>query len=227
MVLPFADRAEAGRLLGERLLHEPIPRDPVVVGLPRGGVPVALQVARRLHAPLDVLIVRKIGAPGQREFAVAALAEGPRPVLEIDEVQCAAAGADAAYIERELQVQWREIERRREVYRRGRPPLDLEGRTVILVDDGIATGTTARVAIKALRSLRPAMVVLAVPLAASETLESLGRLCDRVVCLAQPQPLRAVGMHYVDFHQLSDVEVTSALDAAALAQSAAGDAAPR
>lgn len=213
MVLPFADRNAAGRLLGERLLREPIPADPVVVGLPRGGVPVALEVARQLHAPLDVLIVRKIGAPGQRELAVAAVADGPRPVIEIDEPQCAAAGADAAYLEREVQVQWREIERRREVYRRGRPALDLQGRTVILVDDGIATGTTARAAIKALRTHRPAMVLLAVPLAASEALESLSRLCDRVVCLVQPHPLRAVGMHYVDFHQLNDAEVTSALDA--------------
>lgn len=214
MALPFVDRAAAGALLARRLARETLPGPLVVVALPRGGVIVGAAVAKLLNAPLEVLLVRKIGAPWQPELAVAAVVDGGAPVTVVDEHTCAATGADAAYIEREAAAEWREIERRRKVYLRGRAPVDLTGVTVILVDDGIATGATARAALKALRSRQPACVVLAVPVAAHETLMSLRLQCDRIVCLAEPQPLREVGMHYLDFHQVSDAEVIAALDAA-------------
>jgi putative phosphoribosyl transferase len=216
MVLPFANRAMAGQLLGQRLARERLPGPLVVVALPRGGVPVGAEVARLLHAPLELLIVRKIGAPWQRELAVAAVVDGESPEIVVDEETSAATGADRAYIEREAAAELREIERRRQTYLRGRTPLDLAGSTAILVDDGIATGTTVRAALKALRRRHALRVVLAVPVAAHETLMALRLLCDRIVCLAEPQPLRAVGLHYVDFHQVSDAEVIAALDAAAL-----------
>lgn len=215
MVLPFADRSVAGELLARRLARENLPGPVVVVALPRGGVPVGAEVARRLHAPLELLIVRKIGAPWQRELAVAAVVDGGQPEIVVDEQTSAATGADPAYIEREAAVELREIERRRQTYLRGRAPLDLTGVTAILVDDGIATGATVRAALRALRHRGPARIVLAVPVAAHETLTALSRQCDRVVCLAEPQPLRAVGLHYVDFRPVSDAEVIAALDAAA------------
>ena len=217
MVLPFVDRSAAGQLLAQRLPQEQLPKPFVVVALPRGGVPVGAEVARLLHAPLDLLIVRKIGAPWQRELAVGAVIDGDHPEVLVDEAMCAATGADQAYIDREAAAEWREIERRRQTYLRGRAPLDLTGVTAVLVDDGIATGATVRAALKSLRSRRPARIVLAVPVAAHEALRALRLQCDRIVCLAEPQPLRAVGRHYLDFHQVSDAEVIAALDAAAQA----------
>jgi putative phosphoribosyl transferase len=212
MVLPFADRTQAGRLLGQRLARESLPGRLVVVALPRGGVPVGAEVARLLHVPLDLLIVRKIGAPWQRELAVAAVVDGESPEVVIYEQISAATGASRAYIEAEVEVERREIERRRQVYLRGRAPVNLEGATAILVDDGIATGTTVRAAMRALRRRHAARIVLAVPVASHETLMALRLLCDRIVCLAEPQPLRAIGLHYIDFHQLGDAEVVAALD---------------
>jgi putative phosphoribosyl transferase len=218
MALPFADRTVAGELLARRLADERLPRPWVVVALPRGGVVVGAAVARRLQAPLELLLVRKIGAPWQRELAVAAVVDGGSPVLVVDEDRAAATGADAAYLERESAIAWREIERRRQVYGRGRAPLELAGTTAIVVDDGIATGATVRAALKALRARRPACIVLAVPVAAHEALTDLREQCDRIVCLAEPQPFRAVGLHYTDFHQVDDAEVIAAIDAAAAAR---------
>lgn len=220
MTLPFADRAGAGRLLAQRLLTEHLPTPMVVVALPRGGVPVAAEVARCLGAPLDLLIVRKIGAPWQRELAVAAIVDGDSPELVVDEAMSAATGADAAYLDREAASAWHEIERRRALYLRGRAPLSLAGATVILVDDGIATGTTVRAALKALRRRGAARTVLAVPVAAHESLTALRSLCDGIVCLAEPQPFRAVGLHYRDFHQVADDEVIEALASADIARQA-------
>ena len=217
MVLPFVDRSAAGQLLAQRLAQEQLPKPLVVVALPRGGVPVGAEGARLLHAPLDLLIVRKIGAPWQRELAVGAVIDGDHPEVLVDEAMCAATGADQAYIDREAAAEWREIERRRQTYLRGRAPLDLTGVTAVLVDDGIATGATVRAALKSLRSRRPARIVLAVPVAAHEALRALRLQCDRIVCLAEPQPLRAVGRHSLDFHRVSDAEVIAALDAAAQA----------
>jgi putative phosphoribosyl transferase len=210
----FADRAEAGMLLAERLqrmrLREPI----LVLALPRGGVPVAAEIARALHAPLDLLLVRKIGAPGEPELAVGAVAEGDPPELVIDAEVQRISGADARYIEATAQRELQEIARRRQRYLRGRAPPQVEGCSVIVVDDGIATGSTMRAALRAIRRRRPAALVLAVPVAAADTLASLSEEADRVVCLAQPSPFRAVGLHYDDFHQVEDDEVLDALQAA-------------
>ncbi|NYG34587.1 phosphoribosyltransferase [Sphaerotilus montanus] len=211
----FKNRTEAGQRLAERLASERLVAPVVVLALPRGGVPVAAEVARRLAAPLDLLLVRKIGAPWQRELAVAAVVDGDAPEVVIDEGLSAYAGADRAYLEREAAAALAEIERRRQVYLQGRQPLSLTGATVVLVDDGIATGTTVRAALKAVRRRGAARIVLAVPVAPHDILMALRSQCDRIICLAEPQPFRAVGLHYLDFHQVEDGEVQAALTAAA------------
>ena len=210
MTLPFANRAEAGRLLGRRLLAESLTGPLVVMALPRGGVPVAAEVARCLGAPLDLLIVRKIGAPWQRELAVAAVVDGMPPDIVVNEEISAAVGADATYIEREAAVQRCEIERQRKTYLEGRTPLALAGKTVILVDDGIATGTTVRAALKALHRRSATKVLLAIPVAPHEEVLALRGSREHVVCLAEPQPFHAVGAHYLDFDQVDDSEVMAA-----------------
>ena len=215
MVGDFKDRAEAGRQLAAAvvrlgLVHPLV--HPLVLALPRGGVPVAAEVARALRAPLDLLIVRKIGAPGQPELAVAAIAEGNPPTVVIDEVTSSGTDTDHAYIKREARTQRGEIERRCKAYRRGRARLGVAGKTVIVVDDGIATGTTVRAALKALRRMRPAKVVLAVPVASDDTLYELSKLVDDVVCLSQPGFFGSVGTYYADFHQVDDDEVIALLD---------------
>lgn len=218
----FADRAAAARALAARLLDERLPTPIVVLALPRGGVPIGAEVARRLNAPLDLLLVRKIGAPWQPELAVAAVVDGEKPEIVIDEGIAAEVGADPAYIEREAQREWQEIERRRALYLAGRAPVPVAGATVIVVDDGIATGTTVRAALKALKRRGAAHLVLAVPVAPHDTVMALQREVDRVICLAEPYPFRAIGLHYVDFHQVSDEEVM-----AALAESGNARATPR
>jgi putative phosphoribosyl transferase len=209
----FADRTQAGRLLARELLAlKPI--DPVVLALPRGGVPVAAEVASALHAPLDLLLVRKIGAPGHSELAVAAVAEGPLPVVVIDDVTLHMTGASRAYVDRQAKEELREIARRRTAYLRDRPPLTVEGKTAVVVDDGIATGTTVRAALQALRRRKPARLVLAIPVAPPEVVAALRAEVDDLVCLSQPAYFRAVGVHYADFHQVSDEEVVRILDEA-------------
>jgi putative phosphoribosyl transferase len=202
----FADRAEAARALAARLLDEHLPGPVVVLALPRGGVPIGAEVARRLKAPLDLLLVRKIGAPWQPELAVAAVVDGGQPEIVIDEGIAAEVGADHDYIERTAKEEWQEIERRRARYLAGREPVPVAGATVIVVDDGIATGTTVRAALKALRRRGAARLVLAVPVVLA-----LQREVGRLICLAEPDPFRAIGLHYVDFHQVSDEEVLAAL----------------
>lgn len=211
----FKNRTEAGQRLAERLASDRLVAPVVVLALPRGGVPVAAEVARRLAAPLDLLLVRKIGAPWQRELAVAAVVDGDAPEVVVDEGLSAYAGADRVYLERETAAALAEIDRRRQVYLQGRQPLSLTGATVVLVDDGIATGTTVRAALKAVRRRGAARIVLAVPVAPHDTLMALRSQCDRIICLAEPQPFRAVGLHYLDFHQVEDEEVLAALNAAA------------
>jgi putative phosphoribosyl transferase len=184
-----------------------------VLALPRGGVPVAAEVARALEAPLDLLLVRKIGAP-HRELAVAAVVEGPQPGIVIDRETLDLTGTSEAYVERGAKEELREIARRRTAYLHDRPPLDVEGTTVIVVDDGIATGTTVRAALLALRRRGPRRLVLAVPVAPPEVVEALRADVDDLVCLAQPPYFQAVGVHYADFHQVSDDEVISILDEA-------------
>jgi putative phosphoribosyl transferase len=211
----FNDRDEAGRALAARLAEESLPAPIVVMALPRGGVPVAVPVAQRLHAPLDLLLVRKIGAPWQSELAVGAVVDGGQPDIVIDEQACAAMGASRAYVDEQAQIEWREIERRRALYLHGRAPLPVQGATVIVVDDGIATGTTVRAALKALRRRGAARLVLAVPVAPHDTLTRLRREVDSIVCLAEPDPFRAIGLHYRDFEQVGDDQVIALLDAAA------------
>jgi putative phosphoribosyl transferase len=202
----FADRTEAGRLLARQLLGLKL-ADPVVLALPRGGVPVAAEVAAALHAPLDLLLVRKIGAPGQPELAVAAVAEGPHGEVVIEPETLRMSGANLAYVEREAKEELREIARRRTAYLSDRPAVPVEGRTAVLVDDGIATGTTVRAALQALRRRRPARLVLAIPVAPPEVVAALRAEVDDLVCLSQPPFFHAVGVHYDDFHQVADEEV--------------------
>ena len=210
----FATRGEAGRALARRVVAAAYAPPLVVLALPRGGVPVAAEVARALGAPLDLLLVRKIGAPWQPELAVAAVVDGDPPDIVVDEETSRLTGVDRKYIDEQAAHEIREIERRREVYLRGRTPVPVAGATVIVVDDGVATGTTIRAAMKALRRRHPARLVLAVPVAPADTVEALRAEADEVICLAQPEPFHAIGLHYGDFHQVSDAEVLAALGSA-------------
>jgi len=212
--LPFADRTEAGRALARRLAAADLPEPRVVLALPRGGVPVAAEVARALHAPLDLLLVRKIGAPDQPELAVAALADGTPPRLVIDERACRLAGVDRDDLDERARQASAEIARRRLRYLGDRARVAVAGTTAIVIDDGLATGTTARAALAALRDLGPARRILAVPVGAAESVAALRAECDAVVCLAEPVPFLAIGLHYRDFHQVGDDEVLAALGAA-------------
>lgn len=206
--MPFHDRAEAGRLLGARLDRY---RDTgaVVLGLPRGGVPVAYEVAKALHAPLDVIVVRKLGVPYQRELAMGAIGEGGVRVLNPDVlVSCRISHAELAEVE---VVERAELDRRARKFRDGRRPVQVAGRTVIVVDDGVATGSTARAACLVAAALGAAEVVLAVPVGAPSTIRDLRAAADVVVCLETPRRLTAVGKWYHDFTQVDDVEVVDLL----------------
>jgi len=214
MKTPIADRRSAGLALAQALMRATLPGPVVVLALPRGGVPIGAEIARALAAPLDLLLVRKIGAPWQRELAVAAVVDGEPPDIVVDAETMDLSGVDQAYIDAEVQGELEEIERRRGVYLRGRVPLPLQGRTVIVVDDGIATGTTVRAALRALRRRLPARLVLAVPVAPRDTVAALRKEVDDLFCLFAPEPFHAIGLHYDDFHQVSDGEVLLALDAA-------------
>ena len=217
---PFDDRVEAGRMLGARLAALRL-ASPVVLALPRGGVPVALEVARALDAPLDLLLVRKIGVPWQPELAVAAVMDGAEPVVVVERHIQAETGVKQEYIEQRAKEELAEIERRRRTYLADRAPVPVAGRTAIVVDDGIATGTTMRAALKGLRRRNPARLVLAVPVAPPDTINELRQEVDDVVCLAQPSFFGAIGYFYRDFHQLSDDEVITLMRQAPLAASTA------
>ena len=208
----FLERQEAGRALARRLRALTLPAPVVVLALPRGGVPVAAEVAKVLGAPLDLILVRKIGAPWEHELAIAAVVDVGQPEIVVDEQTRAYGGVEMSSIEAQASKEWREIERRRAVYRQGRPPVPLEGTTTIVVDDGIATGTTVRAALRAVRRRHPARLILAVPVAPRETVQALQNEVDQIVCLEQPHPFHAIGLHYDDFHQLDDDEVIAAMD---------------
>jgi putative phosphoribosyl transferase len=185
--------------------------NPIVLALPRGGVPVAYEVAKALEATLDLVLVRKIGAPGQPELGLGAVVDGRDPQLVLNEDLVRALRPDPSYIDGERQRQLAEIERRRKVYFGTHPPPDARGRVVIVVDDGIATGGTVKASLKALARQQPARLVLAVPVAPPETLEEIRPLADDLVCLAAPPDFAAVGLHYLDFAQTDDEEVIALL----------------
>jgi putative phosphoribosyl transferase len=208
-VLPYPDRAEAGRRLARRLGEYAGREDVIVLGLPRGGVPVAFEVAAALRAPLDLMVVRKLGTPGQEELAMGAIGSGGARVLNEEIV--AQLGLSDAAIERVEARERRELARREEAYRGERPPPELAGRCVILVDDGLATGATMRAAIAALRPLHPARIVVAVPVAPPDVVARLRREADEVVCPETPEPYVAVGRWYVEFSQTGDDEVRELL----------------
>lgn len=209
---PFRDRRDAGRQLATALQEHPF-ADPVVLALPRGGVPVGYEVAHTLHAPLDVLLVRKLGAPGYEEFGIGALVDGADPHVVLNAEAIAMLHVSPAYVEQERDRQLAEVERRRKLYCGNAKAVALDGRTVIIVDDGVATGGTVLVAIKAIRDESAERVVVAVPVAPPDTLAKLTQEADEVVCLLAPPDFRAVGAHYVDFEQTSDAEVIELLAA--------------
>ena len=208
----FTDREEAGRLLAARVAALRL-RNPVVYALPRGGVPVAAEVANALHAPLDLVLVRKIGAPGQPELALGAVVDGDAPEMVLNAEIVAATGASEAFIEAARRRELAEIERRRRRYLGGLRRVDPAGRDAVVVDDGIATGATARAALHALRRRGPARLVLATPVAPADTLEALRGEVDEIVCLLVPAPFFGIGAFYRDFHQLTDDEVIDLLAA--------------
>jgi predicted phosphoribosyltransferase len=210
----FRDRLDAGRQLAGALLHLKEAR-PIVLALPRGGVPVAFEVAVALGAPLDVVLVRKIGAPGQPELGLGAVVDGTSPQIVLNEELVQLVRPGQAYLEAEERRQFAEIERRRGLYRPGRAPISLAGRTAIVVDDGIATGGTMKAVLLALRNSGVGRLVLAVPLAPADSLEELSPLADEVVCLMSPEPFYSVGSHYRDFTQTTDDEVIHLLARAA------------
>jgi putative phosphoribosyl transferase len=201
----FRDRAEAGRFLAERLQHYAGRDDVIVLALPRGGVPVGYEVAKQLGAPLDVFVVRKLGVPGYEELAMGALASGG--LLVLDPAVVRSLGIDQRQIEGTIGEELRELGRREAAFRGDRPPPDLEGKTVILVDDGLATGSTMRAAALAVREAKPARIVVAVPVAAPETCAQFEDALDEVVCGLTPRPFHAVGAWYEDFTQTTDEEV--------------------
>ena len=207
--LAFADRREAGQHLARELARWTGRDDVVVLALPRGGVPVAWEVARVLGAPLDVFVVRKLGTPGHRELAMGAIASGGVRVLNEEVVRVY--GVSPQSIERVANEELQELERRERAYRNGRPPLPLAGKVVILVDDGLATGSTMRAAVEAVRLHGPARIVVAVPVGASDTCAELRHLADEVICARTPEPFSAVGLWYRDFDQTTDEEVRALL----------------
>jgi putative phosphoribosyl transferase len=209
----FVDRAEAGRWLAERLVHLAAER-PVVLALPRGGVPVGFEIANALEAPLDLVLVRKIGAPFQPELAVGAVVDGSRAETVVNEEIVRELQIPQSYVAEESARQLAEIERRREFYLAGRTRAPVDGRTAIVVDDGIATGATMQAALRATRRARPKRLVLAAPVAPPETIERLRPEVDEVVCLATPRWFAAIGSFYRDFRQVSDDEVVELLQRA-------------
>lgn len=207
---PFHDREDAGRALAEHLRKYAGRDDLLVLALPRGGVPVAYEVARALPAPLDVFIVRKLGVPGHEEYAMGAVASGGIRVLNEEAVRTLR--LSIATVDRVAAKELAELNRRERAYRGERPEPVVEGRTIILVDDGLATGTSMRAAVSALKVRRPTRIVVAVPVAAADTCAALARDVDEVVCAVTPEPFRAVGLWYENFDQTTDEQVHALLD---------------
>lgn len=209
----FRDRRDAGRRLAAELSGYAGQSDVLVLALPRGGVPVAYEVSRALHAPLDVFMVRKLGFPGYEELAMGAIATGGVRVLDEDLLRMLEIPPEA--IERVTEIELSELERRERKYRGDRPPPDVRGKTVILIDDGLATGSTMRAAVAALKKEGAKKIVVAVPVAPPETCRALRAQVDEIVCAVTPEPFRAVGLWYADFSQTTDDEVRELLARAA------------
>jgi putative phosphoribosyl transferase len=210
---PFQDRRDAGRLLAEELDKYAGRDDVIVLALPRGGVPVAYEVARALGAPLDVFLVRKLGVPGHEELALGAIATGGVCLLNADVVR--GLGIPPEVIDQVAATERAELQRREREYRRNRPAPDVRGKTAILIDDGLATGASMHAAVAALRQQEPARIVVAVPIAAPSICEAFQDEVDEVVCFQTPEPFYAVGLWYEDFSQTSDEEVRDLLARAA------------
>ena len=210
--LPFRDRQQAGRLLSRQLRAYADRTDVLVLGLPRGGVPVAFEVAKSLHAPLDVFLVRKLGVPGQEELAMGAIAAGGVRVINEEVVR--AMNISPHVIDSVAAKEALELERRDRLYRGDRPAPDVAGRTVILVDDGLATGSSMRAAVAALRERKPRRIVVAVPIAAVPTEREFRTEVDEIVCFATPEPFFSVGFWYEDFSQMTDEEIRDLLERA-------------
>jgi putative phosphoribosyl transferase len=211
-LLPLQNRKQAGQLLGHALQHYAGRNDIIVLALPRGGVPVAFEVASALRAPLDLMLVRKLGTPGQEELAMGAITQGGVRVMNPDVVDVLRVSEDViAAVERRER---KELERRQRVYRGNRPPSDLRAKCVMLIDDGLATGATMRSAVQAVRAQKPSQIVIAVPIAPENTVDLLRDEADEVVCLATPEPFVAIGRWYLEFPQTSDAEVKALLERA-------------
>lgn len=208
-IRPYPDRRGAGTALAERLAQFRARPDTVVLALPRGGVPVGYEVARALEAPLDVFVVRKLGVPGHRELAMGAIASGGVRVLNEDVVILYS--IPQGVIDEVSREEQQELERREQAYRDGRPPAELRDRTVLLVDDGLATGSTMKAAVRAVRGHAPARVVVAVPVGAPDACRELREVADEVVCARSPEHFSAVGQWYLDFSQTTDEEVRELL----------------
>lgn len=207
----FRDRYDAGHKLAE-VLQEFAGHNCVVLALPRGGVPIGAAVAQALHAPMDVLLVRKIGAPRDPELAIGSIIDGTEPIIVRDRKMIELTGTTAREFEILSAQQLAEIERRRKLYLGSRAPVTITGRTAIIVDDGMATGNTMRVALQAIRLRNPETIIAAVPVSSKSALSELRNQADRIVCLESPEPFRAVGEFYDDFSQISDAEVIHILN---------------
>ena len=210
MYYRFSDRAEAGQALVKRLSHLANEPGLIILALPRGGVPIGYEIARGLHAPLDIFLVRKLGVPGYTELAMGALAENGARFINQQVIR--QLGISEIAIEQIAAQEQQELQRRERIYRGHNRPPDVTGHTVIIVDDGLATGATVKVAVQALRSQRPKKIVVAVPVGAPDTCEEIRRLVDEFICLVMPEPFHAVGIWYESFPQLSDADVIRLLE---------------
>jgi putative phosphoribosyl transferase len=208
----FRNRQEAGRSLASRLEKYANREDVIVLGVPRGGVPIAFEVATALSLPLDIFVLRKLGVPGHEELAFGAIGSGGVRVLDREVVK--SVGLSDSVIELVTRAERTELARREQIYRGGRPPLDVRGKTVILVDDGIATGSSLRAGVRALREMQPVAIVVAAPVAPRSTVNRLRHEVDDVVCAAIPERFYGVGQFYHDFSQVTDAEVNELLDSA-------------
>jgi len=209
----FRDRLEAGRVLAERLKRSVPERNLLILALPRGGVPVGFEIAQRLQADLDIFLVRKLGVPGHEELAMGAIASGGVRVL--NHALIGQLGISAAAIDRVTQKEQQEIARRESLYREGRPALSPAKRTIVLVDDGLATGATMLAAVRALRAQAPEKIIVAVPVASSKACDEFRKYCNQIICAETPEPFQAVGIWYENFSQTTDEEVRDLLERAA------------